>query len=102
VVKSRGIIQLSLGSCSGATAAKGIERRKNVVSPRAAAVAPIANPIFSDFSFFGVTVSAKIKRHEHEYIGGFLDYARRLAACGKTPDRIGQRQTNVHKPGRAR
>jgi len=76
--------------------------RKKYVSPRAVGVAAIANQMSCDTCLSGVTISAKAEWNENKHISSFLDYARRSASCGKSSDRIHQRERNIHKPIPAR
>jgi hypothetical protein len=76
VVKSRGIIQISLGGCSGASTIKGSERRKKAVSPWVIGVPAIVDQILLELSFSGVTICAKVEWNKNENIGSPLDHAR--------------------------
>jgi hypothetical protein len=64
VVKSRRIIQISLGGCSG-----GSERRKKAVSPWIIGVPAIVDQILLELSFSGVTICAKVEWNRNENIG---------------------------------
>jgi hypothetical protein len=51
VLKSRGIIQISLGGCSGGSTIKGSERRKKAVSPWVIGVPAIVDQILLELVF---------------------------------------------------
>jgi hypothetical protein len=76
VVKSQGIIQISLDGCSGGSTIKGSERRKKAVSPWVIGVPAIVDQILLELSFSGVTICAKVEWNKNENIGSPLDHAR--------------------------
>ncbi len=74
MVKSRGIIQISLGGCSGGTTIN--ERRKKAVSPWVIGGPAIVDEILLELSCSGVTSCAKVEWNNNGNIGSPLDYAR--------------------------
>jgi hypothetical protein len=76
VVKSQGIIQISLGGCSGGSTINGSERGKKAVSPWVIGVPAIVDQILLELSFSGVTICAKVEWNKNENLGSPLDHAR--------------------------
>ena len=74
MLKSQGIIQISLGG-SGRSTIKGSERRKKAVSPWGIGVPAIVDRILLEFSFSGVTICAKVEWNKNENISSPLDHA---------------------------
>jgi hypothetical protein len=76
VVKSRGIIRISLGGCSGGSAIKGSECRKKALSPWVIGVPAIVDQILLELSFSSMTICAKVEWNKNENTGSPLDHAR--------------------------
>jgi hypothetical protein len=76
VVKSRGIIQISLGGCSGGSTIKGSERRKKALCPWVIGVPAIVDQISLELSLSGVTICAEVEWNRNENTGSPVDHAR--------------------------
>jgi hypothetical protein len=76
VIKLPGIVQVSLGSCSGGSTIKGSEPRKNGVSPSVIGVPAIANQFLRDVSLSDVAISAKTKWDKNKDVSSVLSHAR--------------------------